>query len=264
MFGAFFRVDIVEDLSYPFAFAMHELAVVMPIIASYFIGQLTVGSVNSALFGSDYFTFAVLGLAVTGAMAAALSGFGSALQMAQQKGTLETFLVEPVSWTLLPLAMNSWRVVLSLFNAALVLLMGWALGANFVLDGLPMFILILLLGVTASLAVGVVSAAFLVVSKRSNAIVRLYTLAASLLAGAVFSVDQLPDWLQIFSWLLPHTYVVTAARQQLMADSGSFTIPTDVAVMVLIGFTIVVGGLGLFLFRRSLLYARKLGVLSGY
>ena len=264
MFGAFFRIDVVEEFSYPFSFFMSELGIVLPVVASYFIGQLTIGSDNQAFFGTDYFTFAVLGLAVTDVMRTSLSGFGFALQSAQQKGILETFLVEPIPWTMLPIAMNTWRVVLSLFNGALVLLLGWALGANFVWSGLPMFVLFLLLGILASQTVGILSASFLVLSKKSNVIVRLYSMAATILAGAVFSVDQLPAWLRAFSWLLPHTYVITAAREQMMVDSGSFTIPTNVAITVLSIFIIVVGGLGVYLFRRALLYARKLGVLSGY
>lgn len=264
MIAAFFRIEIVDDLSYPASFLMGELAVVVPVIASFFIGELTAGSRQSALFGSDYFTFAVLGLAITTVMQSSLIGFGFALQRAQERGNLETFLVEPVSWTLLPLAMNLYRAGLGLLNGGLILLTGWTLGARYDLSGLPMFLLLILLGILATQAIGVLSASFLVLAKRSQGLIRLYTLAATLLAGSVFSVEQLPPWLRLFSWMIPHTYVVTAAREQLMADSGSFTIPVDTAVPVLALFSAVVMGGGLYLFRRSLDYARRMGMLSGY
>lgn len=264
MIGAFLRVEVVDDLSYPASFVMGELAVVAPVIASYFIGELTVGSEQSSLFGSDYFTFAVLGLGITSIMQSSLHGFGFALQRAQERGNLETYLVEPVSWTLLPLAMNVYRAGLGILNGSVILLMGWLLGARYDLAGLPMFLLIVLLGVVATQAIGILSASFLVLAKRSQGLIKLYTMAAALLAGSVFSVEQLPPWLQVFSWLLPHTYVVTSARDQLMTDSGSFSIPVGTTLWVLVVFSVVVLVGGLYLFRRALNYAREMGMLSGY
>ena len=264
MIGAFVRIEIVDDFSYPASFLMSEFTILVPVVTSFFIGKLTVGSQNSDLFGTDYFTFAVVGLAITGVMQTALGGFGSSLQRAQERGTLETLLVEPVPWTVLPLVMNVWRTVLAAANGALVLFAGWLLGASYDPSGLPVFILLVLLGILASQAVGILSASFLVLAKKSQPIVKLYSLAASILAGAVFSIDQLPTWLRVFSFMIPHTYVVTTARSQLMEDAGSFAIPASIAIPVLIGFTAVVMTGGLLLFRRSLNYARKTGTLSGY
>jgi ABC-type multidrug transport system permease subunit len=92
----------------------------------------------------------------------------------------------------------------------------------------------------------------------------VYNLAAGLLAGAVFSVSQLPPWLRLFSYLIPHTYVINGSRSLLMEDPGSFEIPYSTAVFVLLGFSVIVFPFGLWLFRRSLEFARKMGLLSGY
>jgi len=264
MVGAFVRIDYIDEISYPASFLMGQLAIFVPVVTTFFIGQLTVGSENAELFGDDYFTFAVLGLAIAGMMQSALSGFGFSLQRAQERGTLETFLVEPVPWTVLPLVMNVWRVALGAINGLLVLLVGWLLGAQYDLSGLPMFVLLIAMSLVASQAIGILAASFLVLAKRSTAVIRLYTLLASILAGSVFSVDQLPPWLSTVSFLIPHTYAVTAAREQLMADAGSFTIPVDNALWFLMGFAVIVGGGGLLLFQRTLKYARKMGMLSGY
>jgi len=262
--SAFVRIDVVDTFSYPLSFMMSEISIVLPVIVSFFIGQLTVGADQADLFGSDYFTYAVLGLAISGIMSSALGGFGFALQRAQERGTLETYLVEPVPWLVLPLAMNVWRLLMGFANGTLVMTIGWVLGADYDLSGMPMFLVLILLGVLASQAVGIVAASILVLAKRSQALIKLYSFAASLLAGAVFSVEQLPPWLKVFSWLIPHTYVITAARDQLMVDSGSFTVPLNLAIGALIGFSVLVGGGGLYLFTKSLNYARKMGTLSGY
>ncbi len=259
--AAFLRMDFIEDISYPMSLILHKLGVVVPVLIYFFIGDL-VGEAPEV--GADYFTFATIGLFVSTILQGALSGFGGSLQRAQNRGTFETLLVEPVPWSFLPFAMNIWRVVDSFISAILIFLLGLALGANYTMGGLPAFGTLIILGVLASTAIGILSSSLMLLAKRSQPILTLYGLAASLLAGAVFSVDQLPAYLRWASYLLPHTYVINSARAVLMDDPGTFSIPLGTAVIALVAFNIVVFGLGLWLFSRSLQYARKMGMLSGY
>jgi ABC-2 type transport system permease protein len=259
--AAFIRMDSVEDISYPLSMILGELGTIVPVFIYFFIGQL-VG--DSPEVGNDYFTFAVIGISVSTILQAALSGFGGSLQRAQNRGTFETLLVEPVSWMYLPFAMNLWRVILGLFGGTLVFLVGLAMGANYVWSGIPAFLVLIVLGILASMAVGILSASLMVLAKRSQPVLTLYGLAASLLAGALFSVDQLPPFLQALSLAIPHTYVINAARTVLMEDPGTFTMPFSTAVIALTVFNLVVFTSGLWLLHRSMQYARKMGVLSGY
>jgi len=259
--SAFLRMDIIEDVSYPLSLILGELGVVAPLFISYFIGELVPSSPE---IGSDYFTFAVIGLCVSTILQAALGGFGGSLQRAQNRGTFETLLVEPVPWIFLPFAMNLWRVILGFIGGTLIFLIGWALGAEYVFSGIPAFVLLLILGVCASMGIGILAASLMVLAKRSQPVLTLYGLAASLLAGALFSVDQLPPFLRALSWAIPHTYVINAARTVLMEDPGSFSISFGGASIALTLFNVVVFTIGLWLFHRSLQYARKMGMLSGY
>jgi ABC-2 type transport system permease protein len=259
--AAFLRMDFIEDISYPMSMMLHELGVLVPVLIYYFVGDL-VGDAPEV--GDDYFTFATIGLMVSTILHGALSGFGGSLQRAQNRGTFETLLVEPVPWTFLPFAMNIWRIADSFISAVLIFLLGLALGANYIMSGLPQFLALIVLGVLASTAIGILSASLMLLAKRSQPILTLYGFAASLLAGAVFSVDQLPTWMRWASYLLPHTYVINSARAVMMEDPGTFFIPFPTAVLALVAFNIVVFGLGLWLFTRSLQYARKMGMLSGY
>jgi ABC-2 type transport system permease protein len=259
--AAFIRMDSVEDISYPLSMILGELGTIVPVFIYFFIAQL-VG--DSPEVGNDYFTFAVIGISVSTILQAALSGFGGSLQRAQNRGTFETLLVEPVSWMFLPFAMNLWRVILGLFGGTLVFFVGLAMGANYVWSGIPKFLLLIVLGIMASMAVGILSASLMVLAKRSQPVLTLYGLAASLLAGALFSVDQLPPFLQVLSLAIPHTYVINAARTVLMEDPGTFNMPFSTAAIALTVFNLVVFTSGLWLLHRSMQYARKMGMLSGY
>lgn len=260
MTSAFLRMDAVEDLSYPMPLILTELGVLVPVVIYFFIGEL----VNSPRVGGDYFTFATIGLAVTGIMQSALSGFGGALQRAQTRGQFETLLVEPVPWVYLPFAMNLWRASLGLINGVLLLVIGGLLGARYQMRGLAGFALLAALGIVASMAIGILAASLMVIAKRAQPVLTLYGLASSLLGGAVFSVDQLPGWLRPLSLAIPHTYVINASRTALMPDPGTFVMSIPVALTSLAIFDVVALTLGLVLFVKSLSYARAAGILGGY
>ncbi len=259
--AAFLRMDFIEEVSYPASFALSKLGRVLPVFVFFFIGEL-VG--ESAAVGGDYYTFAVLGLAVTASLQGALGGFGGSLQRALNRGTLETLLVEPVPWTLLPFAMNLWKILMGILEGGLILAIGALLGAHYNMAGAGTFLVLLLLGILANMAIGILVASVLVLAKKSKPFLTLYGMAASLLAGSLFSVNQLPGWLRVFSWAIPHTYVINATRGVLMDDPGSFTISFGTAVMALVVFNVIVFVAGLWLFSRSLEYGRKMGTLSGY
>lgn len=261
MSAAFLRVDFIDDISYPLSLALKQVGVLAPVFIYFFVGEL-VGD-NPAV-GGDYFTFATLGLSISTMLQAALNSFGGRLQRAQNRGTFETLLVEPISWNFLPFAMVQWRIIIGVFSGTLVFLFGLVLGMEIKLSGIPGFLLLVFLGVLASMAVGVAAASLMVLAKRSQPVLGLYGLVASVLAGALFSVDQLPPFLQTLSLAIPHTYVINGARALLMEDPGTFVVPFKTAVIALTVFNIVVFSVGLWLFHRALQYARKMGLLSGY
>lgn len=258
---AFMRAAIVEDLSYPMSLVLGQMAVLVPIFITFFIGGL-VG--QNEQVGGDYFTYATIGAAMAAALQSTLQGFGNRLQQIQDRGLFESILVEPISWTWMPIGVNQWNMVRGFVNAVLILLLGVPLGASYTWAGLPVALLLLLIGMLAASAIGVLSASLMVLAKRSQPVVVLYGLAASIFGGAAFSLDQLPSWIRPISYVFPHTYVINGARSVLMSDPGTFQLDIPTALVGLGVTTFVIGGIGLFLFRRSLEIARELGLLSGY
>lgn len=259
--GAFLRVDVIEEVNYPLTLLMNLLGVIVPLVPFFFISEL-VG--NSRTAGGDYFTFAVIGLAMTAALTGAMSGFGSSLQRAFQRGTMEVFLVEPVPWTVLPLAMNQWTLMFGALSGMVIFGAGWLMGASFVVSGIPVAIVISILGIISSTAIGICSAAVLLLTLKSAPLIRLYSLAASLLAGSIFSVNQLPDWARYISYALPHTYVINATRTALMEDPGTFQMSPTTAIIALAIFNVVFLAGGFYVFRKALELSRKMGTLGGY
>lgn len=255
--GAFFRLGLQQELSYPLGFVTSQLSAVVPAIIFFFVAQ----SVDRP----DYFTFVLVGMIGSKFLDAAMRGFSTEIDVAINRGWLEMFLVEPVHWRMLPISMVQWRTVQGTFNALLLALIGIMLGARFTWTQLPMVVLIVLFGFIAGLAIGTLSASLKVLAKSGDPILFLYGLAAQVFGGVFFPIDTLPSQLRWISWLIPHTYVVAAMRGALTpgatVDSG---MPTGQALLALIVFCAILFPMSMWLYGRALQYGRKLGVLGGY
>lgn len=262
MTAAFFRLSAVEDFAYPLSIFLTYFGKFMPVFIYYFIAQLV--PARDAQVGGDYFTFILVGLSVTIMLDVTLIGFGKRLQLAWERGYFEALLVTPVTWAFLPFTMHIWEMCLGLLMVGALLVIGVLLGAEIVVSGLLPFIVILLLGVMACVGVGLMSAALQVLTKKSGPIVAIYSVLATMLAGAVFPLELLPGWLRPVSYLLPHTYVVSMARNALMptVPTGGLTFTAAVVGLVLSNIVFFTGGM--WLFRRTLEVARRQGMLGQF
>jgi ABC-2 type transport system permease protein len=260
---AFIQVDLIDATNYPLAIVMKGLNAFVPIVTFKFVADLV--SDNGPNVAFDYYTFVVIGLVAMSLLAATLNSFGTALLRLVTQGQLEMYLVEPVPWRMLPFLMLPWPGLVAISTAAIMIGLSIPLGADYVISGAPAAIGIVVLGLAATLAVGILGASVRVISKRADPVLALYTVAASVLSGTFFPIEQLPAWLRSFSWLIPHTYVIQALRRVLMPQGSVLEGPSaGQAMIALLGFAIVLYPIAMWLFGRTLEYGRKIGALSGY
>jgi ABC-2 type transport system permease protein len=254
MFAGYMRIDVIEDCMFPVSTVMRYVAVLVPVLMYFFQADF--------LGAQDQFAVTLIGISVAAGLQDALVGFTSRLQYAQERGTLETYLVEPVSWRLVPVAMNVWRSVTGMLVSIVMLLTGWLLGANLEMSRFPLFVLVLILGSVACNAVGVFAASFLILFKRGEPIIELYGLAAALLGGSLFAITVLPGWIRWMSYFVPHAYVISAERSILASNPPAGSMNPWLACLILVVFSVVAFTAGSRLFNRSLEFARRSGVLS--
>jgi ABC-2 type transport system permease protein len=254
IFAAFLRIDIIEDRMFPLSTALRYIAVLVPVVMYFFQADY--------LGTQSQYAVMIVGISCAMGLQDALTGFSNRLQLAQERGTLETYLVEPVSWRFIPIAMNVWRSITGMFVSVLMLGVGCLLGADIDISRLPLFILILTLGMVACNAVGVFVASFLVLFKRGEPVITMYGLAAAFLGGSLFAITVLPGWIRWASYLVPHAYVISAARSVLVSSAPPGGIEPVVACVALVVFSVVAFTVGLRLFHRALQYARQSGLLS--
>jgi ABC-2 type transport system permease protein len=249
------RIDLVEERMFPAATILRYIAVVFPVLLYYFQ--------RTYLHLSDQtFLLILIGTSVTAGLQDALTGLTSRLNFALERGTLETYLVEPVPWAMIPVAMNIWRSITGAILACLMVACGVVLGTDIRYQAIPAALVVLFLGIAACNAIGTLAGCFIVLFKRGEPVIVLYGLAASVLGGALFPISVLPPYLRWLSYLVPHSYVIAAERQLLMTDPPTGGLSPLGSIIGLLIICIVGFAGGLFLFDRTLKLARRLGILS--
>ncbi len=260
---AFLRLGWLSAIAYPLNFALSYVSVLLPAVIYFFVAKLVDDS--GPQLGGDYYTYVVVGLVGAQVLDAGLRTLSIQVQLAINRGWFEMILVEPIRWRLIPFGLVQWPIVRILVGIMVLLTASAFLGAEYRAAGIPAAILIVVLGLSAGLTIGILSTGLKVLAKAGDPLLTLYMLAAQLLAGTFFPIEILPSWLRPVSWMLPHTHVISSLRRALMPQGESLPgLELGPTILILIGFNVIFMPLAVWLFGRGLEYGRKLGVLSGY
>ncbi|CAN5574629.1 hypothetical protein BH20CHL7_BH20CHL7_03480 [soil metagenome] len=259
--AALVRRDLTLELSYHFNLVMQLVGIVVSVASFYFLGRLVGDAKELAQFDGGYFEFALVGLLVMNFSVVSVTAFSRSIQAAQATGTFEILLSTPTSLPTLmagtlivPLLLASVQAVVYL--AFGVILVGFTAPVSAIL--LATALLLLTLGTFA--AIGILSAAVIILTKRGEPFSGIVLQVSNLLAGALFPVVLLPDTLQIASRLVPAFYGLRGAREVLLAGGGLPEVAVDLAALAV--FNVALFPIALFALSRAIRLARVTGTLG--
>jgi ABC-2 type transport system permease protein len=262
---AFLKRDFSQAISYRLAFFMQLGGILFNVAIFYFMAQLFGSAVAPQLetYGGDYFSFVLIGLAFTGFMGLSLSSFAQSVREGQMMGTLEIMLLSPTRLSAILLSSSIWSYLLTTFRVVVYLILGaLVFGASLNQASYGTALLVLLLSIASFSGIGIISAAFVLLTKKGDPIAWALSGASSLLAGVYYPVAVLPDWLEPVSRVLPLTYALDAMRLSMLQGSSVYELRFD--ILVLLAFTLVLTPLSFFIFQQSLKRAKKEGSLIQY
>jgi len=262
---AFIRRDLQTQVSYRLDFLMRIGGTLISVSIFYFISQVLGTAVSPYLrtYDTDYFHFALLGIAFYPFINLSTDSLADAVHESQHTGTLEVLFLSPTP-ILASLFMSTlWRYCWS-FGESLFYLLVADLVFRAQLDWASMFsaLLVVLLSVLANAGVGLINASFVLVTKRTSPLARLLGLVTNLLAGVYFPVEVLPRWLHMFGQFLPATYSFDALRRTMLQSASLTDVGHD--LLALAAFTVVLLPIGVVAFRRAVRWAKADGSLSQF
>lgn len=261
---AFIKKDITIAISYRLQFVFQFLQIFFSVAVIYFIGKMLGNTGKSSLlreYGADYFSFALVGLAINSYLRVGLVTITNDIRQTMDQGTLEAMCAAPISYTWLLLCSSLWQFIFETVRVAFhfitaMLVFGMKLNhANW-------------LGVTVSLALtapiflmlGTISCSILVVVKRGDPINWILSSLGALMAGTMFPITVLPPWLQKISLFLPLTHSLEATRRCLLAKANLGQVAGN--IWALLGFILILIPLTVLISNFCMRYAKKQGSFS--
>ena len=162
-----------------------------------------------------------LGIAFYPFLGVGLQSLADSISRAQMTGTLEALLVTPTSLTTVIFSSSLFAFLFAAARVVVYLVIGTLVfSVGFGQANLGVALLVLVLSTVAFAAIGMISASFVMIFKRSSPTDWIFGGISTILGGVLFPVDVLPAWLRPVSLLLPMTHALEAMRLAMLKGAG--------------------------------------------
>jgi ABC-2 type transport system permease protein len=256
---AFFRRDLLIDLSYKLSFALQVVDLLMGIASFFFLARM-IGPGSYRTY--EPFSFILIGMAVNGYMTTSLACFSQAVRGNQPIGTLKAVLVTPTSPLGLILLSSSYPFARAAFDAGLYLVAGMMFGLSLGRMNIIGMLVLFLLSVLVFSSIGVLSATFTLIFKRGDPLLWLFGGLSWLIGGVFYPIEVLPGFLRYAAQLLPLTHVLQGMRAAILSGASTRQLLPQIGILAL--FALFGVPLSLAAFHFGMRRARSAGTLSHY
>lgn len=269
---AFLVRDFRHEVSYKWSFALTVGSVFFTVVLWYFLSRVIGPGVRlpglpaaprAGGGGDEYFAYSVTGLAVLHFLYTALHSYARKIRREQLLGTLEAILVTRTSLVTTSLASALWDFVMAGAQFLVYLLFAMAVfGLRLSPQGIPAFLLVLVLTVAAASGIGILAAALILVLKQGNPLTLFMGSVSMLFGNVLFPPEVMPRWLEVTAYLLPPYHAVTALRDTLVYGRPLSAVLPHLAVLGL--YAAVLLPAGVVALRLAVRRAMREGTLVGY
>lgn len=230
---AFLRRDMLAVR--PWRWLIEWLDASLSVVLWYFVARFFGASRISSLIGQgDYFTFSLIGLALTQYVWRGFATFSNRVKDEQVSGSMELLWMSRYPLPLLILLSSLWDFIAASVNAGIILVVGtFVFGASIRWEGIPILFGVGLLTSLAMGSLGLLASSWLIASGRGDIFRPLLGKMIPLLSGAFFPIALFPLWLQAIAWCLPLTPAVAVVRQVIAPSPDRTAQP----LFILVGLT---------------------------
>ncbi len=262
---AFIKRDFLIEISYRLNLFLQLGRRIFSLLIFYFIGETFSGAISPHInhYGGDYFSYALIGIAVSSFVTAGLYSLANEVINAQTEGTLEALLSTPTSIYTVLIGNSLWPLFKALLETVLmisfgIVFLGFQVSVLQVLSGL----FVLLLTLLAFLTIGMLSASFIMIFKQGDPINLVFGASSYLLGGVIFPVEVLPLPFQYIAEILPVTHAVKALRELFLAQIGFDAIIPYLFNLII--FILILSPISILFFRYAVNRAKHNGSLIQY
>jgi len=257
---AIVRRDLLTAIRHRSGFVVTLVGVFTELAAFYFLSRAIGPGFRPG--GIEYFPFLLVGTGVYTFFVMSAQSFLSAVQEAQQTGTLEVLMTTSTAPAELIILSSISAFAGNLANLLIYLFAGVAVFRASVHANVFSCLAVLIFSLAIALALGIAAATLQVAFQKGSALLWLLGSGLWFLSGTMFPIQTLPRPLQLLARAVPLTYSIDGMRRALLeGQSVMMMLPT---LMALAGFAVVLLPLALAALSLSLRRARQDGTLSFY
>jgi len=192
--------------------------------------------------GGNYFDFIAPGFIAMSTMMSGLTAVGAAIARERETGTLDGFLMCPISRTSIILGKTISQTTRNLIQGFIIICLAVLLFGVHIRGNPFLIVFILVLGTLSFLGLGILATVVAKEQESAQFILGLLQFPMMFLCGVLFPVEQMPVPLQVVSRFLPLTYAVNALRKVMILGVGISAIALELIVLVILcGITVFAG-----------------------
>jgi len=199
---------------------------------------------------TNYFQFVAPGIMAMVVMMSIMTGLPHAISFEREVGTLDGMLAAPVHRMSILGGKVIAQTTRGMLQGVMVLVLSIVLFGVVIQGSVALVLGLLLLSVFSLVGLGILITSFTSTEETATMIMMTLTFPMMFLSGVFFPLQQMPQFMQIISQLLPLTYAVSALRRVVVLGAGIPAISTD--IIILFGFGIVLLSVALLAFERAM------------
>jgi ABC-2 type transport system permease protein len=255
-------------LSYRLDFSMDLVNSVISVGVYFILGfQINTQLLVSAGYGASYIAFALIGVATETYLWTSVSRITGVLGTEQEEGTWEALsstVMKPRNYlfgqALAGFSRSTIYFIGAMIVGVLIFEAPLILSAQTLITGT----IAVLLMTTSHIGIGFAAAGAILILKRGEPIVFLFSVFTQFFSGVLYPLNVVPQALLPVAYFLPYTYALQALRLTFGGGFGLLYpgILTDFLAMLV--WTVVSIPVGIWLFARAINRGRRTGSMSYY
>ncbi len=257
---AFLWRDLLTAIRHRSGFVVTLVGVFTELAAFYFLSRAIGPGFRPD--GVAYFPFLLVGTGVYTFFLMSAQAFLSAVQEAQQTGTIEVLMTTSTAPTELVILSSISAFAGNLVNLLVYLFAGVAVFRAAIHANFLSCAVVLVFSLAIALSLGIAAATLQVAFQKGSALLWLLGSGLWFLSGTMFPIQTLPRPLELLARAVPLTYAVDGMRQALLEGHSLKSMAPTLAALA--AFSIVLLPLSLAGLSLSLRRARQNGTLSFY
>lgn len=258
---AFFKKDFQVYLSYQINILSNIVLVIFIFTIFFYISSSEYE--NELASSKNLLGDVLIAITLIDFMLVFVSVFSNEIRAAQVQGTFEALILTRTSILTIILSAYGFSFIKSFFRLIMYIFIGLLFfEVEIDISKLPLFLIMTIFGSIPFIAIGVISASFVMIFKVGNIVNSFISLISISLSGIFFPIEFFPETLELISNYNPMKHTVNASRKILFDSQGIMQIKEEIISIAFL--TLLLLPMSILIVYYSLRFSRKNGNLNHY